>query len=388
MTNIWDKIRNISSGFSGLGIIGATDITASIISALFWLYMASLLGAEQYGQITYFISIGSIVATFSLLGSTNMLSVYIPKNVRLESTLYIISIIIGLVAFVTLFFIFSNVSLSTYVIGMIFVGLASTEILATRQYNSYPKYIIISKILMVGLSIGLYHLIGINGVILGLGLSFFPYLIRIYHTFKKSKIDFSLLRTRGKFFINSFILNLFLAFRGSIDKIIIAQIAGFVLLGNYQLGFQFLGVMNMLPIIVFKYILPQDAGLIPNKKLKGITVLLSIGIAVMGIILSPIIIPHLFPKYIEVIEVVQIFSISVIPFTISLILMSEFLGNEKIRIVLFGSGIFIGVIVVSQILLGKIFGINGIAFSMVLADSSEVVFYFIIKQLQTKKKLC
>lgn len=388
MTNIWDKIRNISSGFSGLGIIGATDITASIISALFWLYMASLLGAEQYGQITYFISIGSIVATFSLLGSTNMLSVYIPKNVRLESTLYIISIIIGLVAFVTLFFIFSNVSLSTYVIGMIFVGLASTEILATRQYNSYPKYIIISKILMVGLSIGLYHLIGINGVILGLGLSFFPYLIRIYHTFKKSKIDFSLLRTRGKFFINSFILNLFLAFRGSIDKIIIAQIAGFVLLGNYQLGFQFLGVMNMLPIIVYKYILPQDAGLIPNKKLKGITVLLSIGIAVMGIILSPIIIPHLFPKYIEVIEVVQIFSISVIPFTISLILMSEFLGNEKIRIVLFGSGIFIGVIVVSQILLGKIFGINGIAFSMVLADSSEVVFYFIIKQLQTKKKLC
>ena len=385
MTNIWDKIRNISSGFSGLGIIGATDITASIISALFWLYMASLLGAEQYGQVTYFISIGSIVATFSLLGSTNMLSVYIPKNVRLESTLYIISIIIGLVAFVTLFFIFSNVSLSTYVIGIIFVGLASTEILATRQYNSYPKYLIISKILMIGLSIGLYHLIGINGVILGLGLSFFPYLIRIYHTFKKSKINFSILRTRGKFFINSFILNIFSAFRGSIDKIIIAQIAGFVLLGNYQLGFQFLSVMNMLPIIVFKYILPQDAGLIPNKKLKGITILISIGIAVMGIVLSPIIIPHLFPKYIEVIEVVQIFSISVIPFTISLILMSEFLGNEKIRIVLFGSGIFIGVIIVSQILLGKIFGINGIAFSMVLADSSEVVFYFIIKQLQTKK---
>lgn len=388
MTNIWGKIKNISSGIRGLGIIGVTDITASIISALFWLYMASLLGAEQYGQVTYFISIGSIVSTFSLLGSTNMLSVYIPKNVRLESTLYIISIIIGLIAFVTLFFIFSNVSLSTYVIGMIFIGLASTEILAARQYNSYPKYVIISKILMVGLSIGLYHIIGINGVILGLGLSVFPYLIRIYHTFKKSKINFSLLRTRGKFFINSFIFNIFLTFRGSIDKIIIAQIAGFVLLGNYQLGFQFLAVMIMLPIIVYKYILPQDAALIPNKKLKGITILISIGIAVMGVVLSPIIIPHLFPKYIEVIEVVQIFSFSVIPFTISLILMSEFLGNEKIRIVLFGSAIFTGVIVVSQIFLGKIFGINGIAFGMVLADSSEVAFYFIIKQLQTKKKLC
>ncbi len=387
MTNKWNKIKNISSGLRGLGIIGLTDIFASIITSLFWLYVAALLGAEQYGQITYFIAIGSMLSSLSLLGSSETLSVYIPKKVRIESTLNIISLLIGVVMVVTLFFIFSNVSLSTYVIGMIFVGLASTEILASRQYNSYPKYLIISKILMVGLSIGLYHLIGTDGIILGIGLSLFPYLVRIYHTFKKTPIDFSLLRSRWRFFTGSFILNISTTFKGSIDKIIITQIAGFVILGNYQLGFQFLSIMNMLPIMVFKYILPHDAGGIPNKKLKRLVILASVGITIMGIVLSPIIIPHFFPNYIDVVEVIQIMSISVIPFTFSIIFISEFLGNEKIRTVLVGSIIFIVVTVLSIIILGHMFGINGIAASMVLADSAEVIFYFIIKRLQIRKNL-
>ena len=387
MTNTWNKIKNISSGLRGLGIIGITDITGFTISALFWLHMAALLGAEQYGQITYFVSIGSIVATVSLLGSTNMLSVYVPKKIQLESTVNIISIIVGLIAFVTLFFIFSDLSLSTYVIGMIFFGLASTEILAAKQYNSHPKYLITSKILMVGLSIGLYYLIGIDGIILGLGLALFPYLIRIYHTFKKTAIDFSILRPRWGSYTESFILNISLAFKGSIDKIIIGQMVGFTVLGNYQLGFQLLGIMNMLPIIVFSYILPHDAGGTPNKKLKRLVILSAVGIAIMGIVLAPIIIPHIFPNYIDVVEVVQIFSISVIPFTISMIFTSEFLGNEKIRIVLVGNVIFIVIMVSSIIILGNMFGINGIALSMVLADSAEVIFYFIIKRLQIRKKL-
>ena len=309
------------------------------------------------------------------------------KKIQLESTVNVISIIVGVIACVTLFFIFSNASLSIYVIGMIFFGLAATEILAARQYNSYPKYVITSKILMVGLSVGLYYLIGLDGVILGLGLALFPYLIRIYHTFKKITIDFSLLRPRWGSYKESFILNMSLAFKGSIDKVIIGQMVGFSILGNYQLGFQFLSIMNILPIIVFSYILPQDAGGTPNKKLKQLVILAAVGITTTGIVLAPIIIPHIFPNYIDVVEVVQIFSISVIPFTISMIFTSEFLGNEKIRIVLGSNVIFIIVMVSSIIILGNMFGINGIAFSMILANSMEAIFYFIMKRLQMRKKL-
>lgn len=383
MTDSGDK-TNFLRGLGELGIIGITDITGNVISALFWLYMAMLLGAENYGQVSDFLSIGSIISTVSVLGLPNTLSVYLPKNIRLESTAYLIPIIVGMIAFVILFFVFSNASVSTYVIGMIFASLAGSEIMANRQYRIYPKYLIVSKILMVGLSIGLYHVMGVNGVILGLGLAFLPYLGRIYKGFKETKIDFSLLKSRMRFMMNSLILDLSPAFKGSIDKLIIAQLVGFTLLGNYTLGLQFLGLMRIVPQIVYKYTLPHDAQGILNKKLKSMTVLYSIGIAILSILLTPIIIPSLFPEYTGAIEVIQIVSISVVPFTISMFFLSEFLGNEKVRVVLFGSGISLAVFISLMILLGRSFGINGIASGIVFAEIAETIFYYLVRKFNVK----
>ncbi len=387
MTDNKNKTKSFLTRLKEVSLIGVTDVTGTAITALFWFYMANLLGAEQYGQISYFLSIGSIVASVSLLGSANMLSVYLPKNVPIASTLYLISIVIGLAAFTTLFFIFSDISIGTYVIGMIFVGLGGTEIIASKHYRSYPKYLIVSKILMVVLAIGLFHLIGINGIILGLGLALFPYIKRIYKGFKESKINFSLIRLRKEFMLNSFILNLTKSFKGSIDKLLIVPLVGFTLLGNYQLGLQYLAIINLVPLIVFKYTLPLDAEGIPNKKLKLIAVLASIGIALLSIFLAPNLIPILFPKFTAAIEVIQIVSISVVPFTISLAYMSEFLGNEKIRVILYGSGIFIAILVSSIVLLEKDFGINGIALGIVFADTAEAIFYFSMHKFKVKSVL-
>lgn len=143
----------------------------------------------------------------------------------------------------------------------------------------------------------------------------------------------------------------------------------------------------MLPLIVFKYTLPHDASGIPNKKLKQLAVLTSIGIAVLAMVLSPIVIPVLFPKYAEVVQVIQIVSVSVVPFTIGLMLISEFLADEKIKIVLIGSGIFIGALVLSIFILGRTYGINGMAASMVLADSAETIFYYAAKRFKAKDRL-
>ena len=384
MTDNWDKIRNISSELKGLTTIGASDIAASVIGAVFWFYMASLLGAEHYGQLAYFLSIASIASTISLLGTENVLSVYIPKKVRLESTVYLLTIIIGLIAALIIFFMFSNVGISAYVLGAIVVGLGGSEILAKRMYNSYSKYIITQKILMVVLSISLYYIIGVNGVILGLGISFFPYLIRIYKGFKESKIDFSVLKPRAGFMINSYILNLSGTFTGSIDKLIIVPLVGFVLLGNYHLGIQFISLLSILPAIVYKYVLPRDASGISNRKLKLATVILSIGLAVIGVILSPIIIPIIFPEYKEAIEIVQIMSISVIPSTINLMFVSKFLATERNRIVLISSGIHMAILILFIFVLGGIYGINGIALALVLAISIESIYYYIVDKVSRK----
>ena len=382
---MWDKFNNVLA-LRGITFIGSSDIASALIGTIFWLYLASLLGAEHYGQLSYFLSIASIASTVSLLGTENMISVYIAKKVKLEATIYLLPIVAGSIASLILYYYFSDLGITVYVLGAVIFGLASTELLAKGLFKSYSKYLLLTKILMVGLSIGLYHLIGIEGILLGIGLAFFLYIIRIYKGFRESKVNFSLLKPRMGFMINSYALQLVRSFSGSLDKIIIAPMVGFALLGNYHLGIQFLSILHILPGIVYKYVLPQDASGNPNKKLKQLTVISSIGIAIMGIVLAPTIIPLFLPKYTEAITIIQIMSISVIPSTINLMYTSKLLGNEKIRFILIGSGIYLGVLILSIIILGLSYGVNGMAMAIILSTSAETIFYYFVNRIKEKDK--
>ena len=152
---------------------------------------------------------------------------------------------------------------------------------------------------------------------------------------------------------------------------------GFIILGNYYLGIQFLTLLTLIPTLVYQYILPQDASGVSNRKLKILVIMVSAVISFLGILLSPIIIPIFFPKFIDTIQVVQIISLVLIPHSIMLILQSQFLAKLKSRIVLIGNGIF-AIIQISSILsLGSILGINGIASGMVLASIGQASFYII-----------
>lgn len=387
MNKSWNKIKEIILQLRGLTTIGITDVLANAISSIFWFYMASVLGAEHYGQISYFLAIAGITSTISLTGAGNMLTVYSAKNVKIEPPVYFISIITGFIASIILFFAYSNLGISVYNLGAVIFGLASSEILGKKLYKNYSKYLISQKILMVVFSIGFYYLIGIDGVILGIAISFFLYSVRIYKGFKGSRIDFSIIKSRFGFMINSYILNLSSAFSGSIDKLIIMPILGFTLLGNYQLGLQFLALLHILPAMVYKYTLPQDASGNPNKKLKKITILASIILATVGVSLSPLIVPMIFPKFTAAIGVIQIISLSIIPISINLMYESKFLGGEKSKVVLINSGVYILVQVVSILLLGKLYGINGVAAAFVLASSVQTISYLIINRLTKRNEL-
>ncbi len=273
-----------------------------------------------------------------------------------------------------------------YVLGYVIFSLATAEILGKKEYKNYSIYLITQKILMVGFALFFYYFIGLEGVILGIALSFFPYLTRIYKSFKNDEINFSLIRPRLGFIINSYALDLTRTFSGYTDKLIVAPLFGFMILGNYQLGIQMLSILGILPVIVYQYILPRDSSGESNKKLKKLTIAVSIILAILGITLAPIILPVLFPKFTEAIEVIQIVSISVIPSTINLMYISKFLGKELSKIVLIGSGIFLTVQIIGIFSLGGIFGINGIAYSLVLGTIAEAIFLVMINKIIYKIK--
>lgn len=379
----WDIIRSFS-GLKGLTAIGTSDVIASGIGTLFWFYIASILTSDGYGQISHLLSIASIASTVSLLGASDTISVYIPKNIRLESTIYLLTVSIGSVSALVVFSIFSDVGISMYVLGGVIFGLSTSEILVKKIYGSYSKYLLIQKILMVALALGFYHMIGIHGILLGIGTSYFVYIFRIYRGFKESKIDFSLLTIRRRFMLNSYLVNLLSTLSGTLDKIIILPLVGFELLGNYQAGIQFVSVLTILPSIIYKYILPQDSSGIKNIKLKQYTIMMSIGLSVVGVVLPPIIVPQLFPKYDHSIKIIQIMSISVIPTTINLIFASKFLAEEKNVRVLVGTAVYITSLISLIVLLGKMSGVNGMAVSLVIANFIQLIFYFLVNKLNNK----
>ena len=142
-----------------------------------------------------------------------------------------------------------------------------------------------------------------------------------------------------------------------------------------------LAVLTILPGIVYQYILPRDSSGDSNKKLKKLTIAVSIVLAGLGFILAPLILPILFPKYTEAIEVIQIVSISVIPATINLMYISKFLGNELSKVVLTGSGIFLSVQIVSILILGELFSVNGVAIALVLGSSAEAIFLVTVNKV-------
>ena len=372
------KKKDNQNDLSGLTSISFANIIPSVIGGLFWLFMARLLGVEAYGQVSYILAIASLAATLSSLGTGNVTLVFTAKGEKILSTTFFISLISTALASLILYVFFHNVAAIFYIIGSAFFGLITSELLGLKAYRKYAIFSIIQRILMVGLSIGLYFLIGIDGIIMGIGLSFIPFVYRIFTSLKESKINFSFLKTKLPFMMNAYTLDLRGAFAGSMDKLIIVPFLGFFALGNYQLGIQIFSIMMIIPQIVYQYILPHDSKGERKNKLKIITIIVSCCLAVLAIVLSPILMPLLFPEFSDAIVVIQIISISTIPNSIVLMYLSKYLGNEKNRIMIIGTGIYLAIQITGILVLGHLFGINGIALAFVLASTAESLYFFII----------
>lgn len=378
MGNKKELVGNLTS-------IGIADVSAKGISAIFWFYIAAILGPEGYGEITYFLSIAIIASNVALLGSVNTIIVYTAKNVKIQSTLYFLTLISGSITSIIVFFIFYDIGTSFLILGYVIFGLVSSELLGYKLYKNYSKYIITQRALMIVLSIGLFYIFGQDGILVGIALSFSPYIVGIIRGFKKTKINFNLIKERASFLRNSYLQTLAATLNNTIDKIIIAPLFGFALLGNYSLGIQFLTLLQIIPLTVSKYIIPQDSSGKENKKLKKITILTAVGLSVLGLTIGPPVITFIFPEFREAGSIIRIVSLSIVPYTVGLMYHSKFLGQEKSRQVLISSVIWIVSQILGIVILGSIYETNGIAGALVLGATASAIYVVIADELDKKK---
>ena len=376
---------NMKELLSNLTSIGIADVSAKGISAIFWFYIAAILGPEGYGEITYFLSIAIIASNVALLGSVNTIIVYTAKNVKIQSTLYFLTLISGSITSIIVFFIFYDIGTSFLILGYVIFGLVSSELLGYKLYKNYSKYIITQRALMIVLSIGLFYIFGQDGILVGIALSFSPYIVGIIRGFKKTKINFNLIKERASFLRNSYLQTLAATLNNTIDKIIIAPLFGFALLGNYSLGIQFLTLLQIIPLTVSKYIIPQDSSGKENKKLKKITILTAVGLSVLGLTIGPTVITFIFPEFREAGSIIRIVSLSIVPYTVGLMYHSKFLGQEKSRKVLISSVIWIVSQILGIVILGSIYETNGIAGALVLGATASAIYVVIADELDKKK---
>lgn len=377
---IIDKI----SGLKSIGIIGIGNITGSAISGLFWIYLAALLGAENYGELGYYISIAAIATSISFMGGPMAITVLTAKKVKIESTIFLLSICGSIISAIVLYFTFVNIGLSVYVLGAVVYNLATAELLGRKFYKKYSAYFILQKILFVIFALIFYYIIGPEGVLLGIGLSFLPFIERIYTGFKSTKVDFQLLKTKGKFIANNFLYDLSHIFERQIDKLLIGPLFGFTVLGNYYLAIQVLTILAVFPEIVTKYTLPEDSSGTNTKKIKLLTVGVSIILALIGVFFVPQILPIYFPEFTESVNLIPIISISIIPTTISTLYISQFFGKEKSGYIVLISIITFLILIIGILTLGEIFGIIGLAYSLLISDIFRAVMYFLFSYFGKK----
>ena len=364
-----------------LTALGSSYILSNAISAIFWLFLASILDVDQYGELGYLLAIVGTVGAFGLIGSNNTLTVYVAKGIKIQATVFFITLIAGVALSIGLLVFTQNILISFYPLALIIFSTVIFDLLGKKAFTNYGKYLVIQRILMVIFALIFLEIWGIDGIIFGYTLSFAVFSFLIYKAFQEGKIDFKLLKDRKNFILNSYGTHVLEVISINVDKLIIFPMFGALILGPYQLGFQIFVVIMILPHIVTQYTLPHDATGIKNKSLKKYTMIISGIITGLTVILSPLLIPIFFPKYIEAIEVIQVMGFALVPSALTLILTSELLGKENSRSVILGVIVAIIVLIFGIIILGEYMGLLGLALSLVIARSLQCITLLILKKI-------
>ncbi|HEX5891650.1 MAG TPA: hypothetical protein VFY41_02200 [Nitrososphaeraceae archaeon] len=377
------RLRFLSS-HKGLIYITLGNLLGAAATGAFWLLLALIQNADEYGKTNYEISIASLAASAALLGLNTTVTTYVAKgsskiNVQANQLILISS---GIAAIIVAFF---NWILGFFVIGMAFWMMSTYELLGRKMYKQYAFVNIGARASQLFVSILLYYFLGITGIAIGFIISFLIFSQRYFISTKEFSRDFSEVKNKIKFSLNIYSFNMSNAFLLYFDKLIIAPLFGYAVLGYYQLGFQFLLFLGMIPISFYQYLIPEESSGLKKTRVRFLGLLVSIGLTAILFLSSPWILQYLFPHYMASLDSMRIMSIGIIPMMIVWTLNSKFLNIGDTKYVLFGSAIYLTIQISLIFYLGSTMNVIGLALAVVLALIAQASFLFISdKHLQQK----
>jgi len=389
MTNrlleFFNQIKRSTGLNLGIGYVTLGPVIGNVIFALLWLTLATILTVEEYGKISYLLAISVLGVTFSLFGLRTTMLTYIPKGIKdlknqINSFILISSITIAIFSL----FVFQSISIFLLIISMAFFMMSTGECLANKKYKEYVFLVIGSKSSQVVLILIFYFIGGIEFALIGYSIGYILFSYRYFSSLRFFKFRFNEVRSRIRFVLHSFSLQLTNNMPWY-DKFLIAPLFGFFVLGQYQIGIQFLLFVAVIPQILFQYLLPENAAGISHTRIKYTGIIVNIVLVVILIVAMPFILPNFFPKYVESISAIQIILIGGVPLTINYVVGAKLLASGQSKYVFHGVLLYVGILTISIFTFGLAYSTMGLAISIVLALSSHALFLLLIDQFVIRK---
>ena len=218
-----------------------------------------------------------------------------------------------------------------------------------------------------------------HGVILGLALSFFPFMIRLIPNLKQNfSSSYTVFKSKIHFILNSHVIDVSGILRGQISNLLIAPLFGFALLGNYFLVIQILSFLAIIPSSIFRFTLSEDSSGKQTKNIKIFGIVFITFITILAVFVLPPIVEIIFPEYTHFSILMPIMCFALIPSNIGLMFSSKILSKEKSKHPLISNCFFVVTFVTGIFTLGDVFDIVGVAYSYLLASCISTIYLGII----------
>jgi len=367
--------ENATKNFSYLGI---GRVVALFLQALFYLLFASILEPELYGRLNVILALAGTFATLSRFGLGFTIQVFQSKKDSTSSnqikTLFLVSTTAASLILLPI-----DIFAALLCFGMSLFIMYQQDLLGLKKYKKFMISSLVRSSLFFVIPILLYYAFEIPGIVLGMAIAS---IIPSIFFFKDLKIKpFFDLKNRYKVLFQNFLVDTS-GLSVMIDKLLISYLYGFFIVGVYQFNLQVLMALQVLPGVLFSYLISEEATGATHKKISQLVFLASIGIVVAVIVVSPIFVEEFFPKYSEGILALQIIVLTIIPQAIGAKFSAKLIARESTKIG-YVSLINIATLLVIIAIFGEIYGLVGLSIAVLISTSIGVIItYFLYRNLK------